>query len=363
MSPLISSYKLWLDITLSANLATLTSASSPQGSTYNPSFTLTQAREGRNNARMVSVRATVPLLGALPTIDLITMGAMAVIIALMCILVFRSSRHARHQTDSGLSSLERERNELSERIAARTKELITAETERMHELNRTAQLGKLSRGLFHDLMSPLASISMYMDKLGSTTHESAEARDVVQKVVTISHRMNAYMESVRRCIGNAPELSKEIRADLAQELPIIEDVLGYKARMAGVTLKVQPCKNVYLPIHPIRAHQLLANLCTNAIEACEQSLDARKDLVVSVEVLHTDHGATIHVRDNGCGMAEDQLQNLFHKQLTTKSKGLGIGLKTVKSIVDELEGTIDIRSSKSSGTTISILIPPHKITS
>jgi C4-dicarboxylate-specific signal transduction histidine kinase len=322
------------------------------------SFAFRQAREGFNAVRMVSVRAAVPFMGVLSG-DFFTYGAIILIIAVICIMVYRESQKSRTHTEAGIISLEQERNSLAERIAERTRELITAETERLHELNRTAQLGELSRGLFHDLMSPLASVSMYMDKLGNSSQESTEAREVVQKVVTISQRMNAYMESVRRCIGNVPELSTQICSDLSQELPMVADILGYKARMAGVTLCIPSVEKIYLPLHPIRLHQLLLNLTSNAIEACMEARTAHphQEYVVTLSAQRAPERISVHIADNGRGMSQAQVDKLFTHPHSSKEKGLGLGLRTVKSIVDELHGTIAIQSTVGKGTICTVHIP------
>jgi two-component system, sporulation sensor kinase B len=321
-------------------------------------FTLMQAREGFNAVRMVSVRAAMPFM-IVPTGDFFTYGSIVLIIAVICFIVYKESRKTRVQVTTDVLTLEKERDALAERIAARTRELLTAETERLHELNRTAQLGELSRGLFHDLMSPLASVSMYMDKLGDSTPASTEAREVVQKVVTISKRMNAYMESVRRCIGNTSELSAEVCADLSQELPMVEDILGYKARMAGVNLSVHSDSPIYLSVHPIRLHQLLLNITSNAIEACIEARNTipHQEYTVTLTATKSPEHVSMRITDNGCGMSQTQIDQLFTHPHSSKPKGMGIGLRTVKSIVDELKGTIVIESIVGKGTTCTITIP------
>jgi C4-dicarboxylate-specific signal transduction histidine kinase len=320
-------------------------------------FTLLQAREGRNAVRMVSVRAAVPFIGSLSATDTLTFTAIIIIVVAICVLVYREARSAKN-VESGLSSLEDERNRLSERVSERTRELVDAKARQLEELNRTAQLGEISRGLFHDLMGPLTAVSMYLDKLGNSTNASSEAREVVKKVVSISQRMNEYMESVRRCIGTIPS-PLEPSAHVSRELLIIKDILGYKARTSGITLSTYVSSDIILNIHPIRLHQLLYNLTNNALDACIEHArtPADREYVVTIDVRNIDGFVKMRIRDNGCGMTQEESAHIFTHSKTTKSHGLGIGIKTVKHIIDELRGTISVSSSPGHGSEFTVTIP------
>jgi C4-dicarboxylate-specific signal transduction histidine kinase len=321
-----------------------------------PTFTLLQAREGRNAVRMVSVRAAVPFIGTLSATDVLTFSSIVSVIVIICMLVYRETRSAR-QMESGVTSLEEERNRLSEKVSERTRELVDTKAKQLEELNRTAQLGEISRGLFHDLMGPLAAVSMYLDKLGSSNTQSASAQDVVKKVVSISKRMNEYMESVRRCIGTVASPA-ELRSSLQKEIAIIKDILGYKARMAGVSLNSFIDGDIELALHPMRLHQLLYNLTNNAIDACNEQIYSTGDGgVVTIDAQKADSIIHIRIRDNGCGMPAEDIEGIFHHSKTTKQKGLGIGLKTVKTIIDELHGNIQIESRLDQGTEFHLVIP------
>jgi signal transduction histidine kinase len=72
-------------------------------------------------------------------------------------------------------------------------------------------------------------------------------------------------------------------------------------------------------------------------------------------------GAGPHVRltviDTGPGIAPEVLPRIFEPLFTTKSFGVGLGLPTVRQIVEQHGGTIDIESAPDTGTTVSIRLP------
>jgi len=189
------------------------------------------------------------------------------------------------------------------------------------------------------------------------------------------------MESVRRHIdgGKGRGAGMEI-VDINKEISMARDILAYKARMANVSVDVglgqrdsvatEKAVPVTVIAHPVRVHQMLLNLMSNAIDACSEEACANKEgggtISVSVEKYPAlkDHGGgtdgsiKITVADNGCGIPAELLKSLFEQPFTTKSKGTGIGLMTVKTIVEkELGGSIEVKSAEDIGTTFIITIP------
>jgi C4-dicarboxylate-specific signal transduction histidine kinase len=100
------------------------------------------------------------------------------------------------------------------------------------------------------------------------------------------------------------------------------------------------------------------NLITNAVDAlCE-----RDHPMIALSVSRSDGFVHIEVKDNGCGMAEDKVMDLFKPFYTTKANGTGLGLVIVKKMITRMNGTIAIESRRDSGTVVTISLPegPHE---
>jgi len=63
------------------------------------------------------------------------------------------------------------------------------------------------------------------------------------------------------------------------------------------------------------------------------------------------------VRDTGCGMPEDKLNEIFKPLYTSKAEGTGLGLSVSQDIIDDHNGTIDVSSKPGNGTTFTITLP------
>jgi len=280
--------------------------------------------------------------------------------------------------------LEAERDALEKKVSERTAELIATQARAVAGLERSASIGELSQGVFHDLMSPLSAVALSVEEIANMANapedrngkDTRQAQEMVEKAVTASKRMRSYMESVRRHIddGNGRVTGIEI-VDINKEIAMARDILAYKARMANVDIVIELGRRdsatakksgpITIAAQPVRVHQMLLNLMSNAIDAC--SADSRADnkggKVVNVSVepaggANSDYSIKIIVADNGCGIPAERLKSLFDRPFTTKPKGTGIGLMTVKSIVEkELGGSIEVKSTEGVGTAFIITIP------
>ncbi|MDQ2933104.1 MAG: HAMP domain-containing histidine kinase [bacterium] len=226
------------------------------------------------------------------------------------------------------------------------------------KLEKTAEFGELSKGLFHDLMNHVGTLSLQLEKAESIPI-GHETYNEIQKIVGTSRRMQTYMNSMRRCISTDSNTTAGEVADVAREIGIVCDVLAYKARMNNVELNVEMSEPISLPIHPIRLHQLVLNLVTNAIDACaEKNRSTHQTQHVTISATKTDTAIILIVRDTGCGMKSENISRVGKVPFTSKVNGTGVGLMTVRTIVEkELGGTIEVKNNEGGGASFVIGIP------
>ncbi len=96
----------------------------------------------------------------------------------------------------------------------------------------------------------------------------------------------------------------------------------------------------------------LANLCVNALQACQHSP------LIQINIGTTRHGLlSISVKDNGCGMDQLTREHLFNPFFSTKTDGTGLGLAVVKSVVESHQGRIAVFSRPGKGCRFRIFLP------
>ena len=99
----------------------------------------------------------------------------------------------------------------------------------------------------------------------------------------------------------------------------------------------------------------ILNIIVNASEAMTTN-EGR--LEISINKRKKNYFLTI--TDNGCGMEQEQLERLFESFYTQKPGGIGIGLSSVKNILDEHGATIEVESAPNEGTTFVITFPCYE---
>lgn len=307
--------------------------------------------------------------------DIIMYAAIILCIAGISWLSHRRLEKSLERARQSEKELEYERDLLEIKVAERTLELKKSQAERLADLSHIAEFGTLARGLFHDLMTPLTSVALHVEKLEKiekmektdcTARDIQETRAYIEKAVTASHKMAAFMENIRRHVqrdvrhdrlydGDGNEGGDERTCDIRNEANFVIDLLAYKAREAGVVVTVEGSaesdfQNRYYA-NPFYFHQIFQNLIANAIEA--HALRNRENKTVRIKI----NEKRITVSDNGPGIPLHNLPKIFEPFFTTKqsSHNTGIGLHTVKSIVEEkLKGKINVESAENVGTTFII---------
>ena len=100
-----------------------------------------------------------------------------------------------------------------------------------------------------------------------------------------------------------------------------------------------------------RVRQVLLNVLLNAVQSMAHGGEVR------VEGHHDDAHVTLLIRDQGCGMDDDQLGQIFSPFFTTKERGTGLGLAITRKIVEGHGGLIHAESAPGAGTTLHLRLP------
>src|SRR3989344_1642235 len=122
--------------------------------------------------------------------DLLTYIPILIFVVVLFKLSDREIKKTLRKTREGERLLLKEKEQLERQINEETKKLRENRFERMNELSRAAEFGKLAQGLFHDLMTPLSSIILHTEKLGQIKKEDLKIiNNTLRKTADASHKM------------------------------------------------------------------------------------------------------------------------------------------------------------------------------
>jgi signal transduction histidine kinase len=140
--------------------------------------------------------------------------------------------------------------------------------------------------------------------------------------------------------------------DLNQHVVSIADGMRAAAQEAGLTLAVQPAgRPLQTSANDYALGRVYRNLIQNAIQATAPGG------TITVTATPMDGVARISVADSGIGIPPERLTTIFDDYVTTKRRGLGLGLAISKRLVEQLGGRIAVRSEVGKGTVFTVELP------
>jgi two-component system, cell cycle sensor histidine kinase and response regulator CckA len=236
------------------------------------------------------------------------------------------------------------------------------------QAQKMESVGRLAGGVAHDYNNMLSVISGYTEM-------------ALEKVPPDSP-LHADLSEIFEAAARSTEITRQLLAfarkqTIAPRLidlnDTIESMLKILRRLIGEDIDLQWLPGIALPpvfLDPSQVDQILANLCVNARDAIAGvGLITIQTAIVTLDETHCQTHAgfspgefiSLAVVDNGCGMDEETLSNIFEPFYTTKAlgEGTGLGLATVYGIVKQNDGFIHVHSEVGKGSTITIYLPRH----
>jgi two-component system, LuxR family, sensor kinase FixL len=238
--------------------------------------------------------------------------------------------------------------DLTERFAAEAR-MQELQAELTHA-SRLSAMGSLASALAHELNQPLTAVTNYVsagrDMLSDMTSETKpiiyEALDEAAKEAL---RAGQIVRRLRDFVSKG-----EVEREVISVAKLIGDAttLGLVgAREKGITWSINVEDNIGNVIADrIQIQQVLVNLMRNAVEAMETS--SQKQLSIDVHGI-TDDQMKITVSDTGCGLDPDIETNLFQPFVSTKAKGMGLGLSICRTIIEAHGGQLEAERSSCAG--------------
>jgi signal transduction histidine kinase len=215
---------------------------------------------------------------------------------------------------------------------------------------RQVMFGRIAAGLVHDLSHPIQTIGNSC-KLIQRIFDDAEYR------ATFRQTVERELATVKRVLDDLRNIARPMplerfAVDLNASLREAVETMTPLAETAGLTLRAELAREpTFVEGDLFAIGRVHRNLILNAIQAT-----APGGLVVAATEVHDDR-VLMKVYDTGCGIPAERLHNVFEDFVTTKRRGLGLGLAISKKIVEQLGGQIRVASEVGKGTTFVLEFP------
>ncbi len=261
-----------------------------------------------------------------------------------------------HQSTAEVHDLVSQLNKMVDALETQRDELVRAReaAEQASEV-KTRFLANMS----HEMRTPLNGVIGISDLL--------LAAPLPQELMKDIRIISASASGLRDIINDVLDVAKieagkvtveRIDTDLSEVLRLCLYGVLHRARSSGIRLRASLAPNVpsTLVTDPVRLRQVLLNLLSNAVKFTKQG-------EVRLDVRRVEGELLISVEDDGIGMSDEQLANIFEafKQADTSTTrrfgGTGLGLAIAESLTDLLGGRLAVESTLGRGSTFRLTLP------
>jgi signal transduction histidine kinase len=216
-------------------------------------------------------------------------------------------------------------------------DLLTENKNYLLETERLVEAGKFATTIAHEIKTPLVTIGGYARR---ALKLSERGRDVINDLGVIVDEISR-LESIAKGVldySRKPVLNLEridLNSIISETVGILIDRLEYSKIEVSLDLSDEP---LHVDVDRNRMKQVLFNLIDNAAQAMPDGG------TLKIASGSSDKENWIKVRDSGCGMTQQTIDQLFKPFFTTRSTGVGLGLPVSKRIVADHGGVLDAES-------------------
>jgi two-component system, NtrC family, sensor kinase len=224
--------------------------------------------------------------------------------------------------------------------------------EQMVQTEKLTSLGLLAAGVAHEVNTPLAVISNYIQMLAKQIPADDPRQQTIERIVKQTFRASEIVNNLLNFsrTGAAELIEVDINSVLEETLALVQHPLK--------TARVNVVKNYKQELPAVlgsitRLQQVFLNLFMNARDAMPQGG------LLQVSTQTYNGSVAIEVTDTGAGISPENLQRIFDPFFTTKAtgRGTGLGLSVSYGIIKEHAGKVDVRSTPGKGTSFRLEFP------
>jgi len=240
--------------------------------------------------------------------------------------------------------------------------------EKLKRRNQLAELGALAASIKHDITTPLATMGGHIQKIKERFQNNKEIVGKMEKLEQSMDRIAATVDVVDIVRGDASFYNRDKFMDKASMLEVvhraIRSVKDEKPPMISRTVIKVEGREVYVRAFVPMLEQVVVNVIKNSLEAIGEARRERGRINIRVNTIDFPESmysrwVRVVVEDNGCGIAQENLDRLTTLFTTRSDKkpNSGIGLFMGKKIIGIHGGRIDFASTPDEGTTVTLLLP------
>lgn len=230
---------------------------------------------------------------------------------------------------------------------------------KIEELEKNQRFSEFLRSLVHDFNNILQNTLKYLKNIEENVDKPEEvkrykflAEKTLKSWIDLNRLLIDYTKGIRDVLSSQLEMVSFLK----NNLDIFQIIAGPKIQ---IQLSLGSLVNVFVPGEETFWRYIFLNFISNAKDAIED--EGEIEIALSLKTLEKKY-LIIKIKDNGCGIPEENLEKIFMPFFTTKKESSGLGLFLVKNHITSLGGKIEVESKVNLGTTFKIWVPALSVT-
>ena len=222
------------------------------------------------------------------------------------------------------------------------------------ELARLNAMGEIAAGMVHELNQPLTAILSYSQTAQRLIkqQQAEKAQPLLDASVMQTKRISALLLAFREKLHSDEQALQPV--NLRQVWERVTMLLGNEIERGKVSVINQVPESLpSLIASPLGIEQIFHNLLNNAIQAQQKTEKAW----VTIHASQTADSIILTVTDGGQGLSEQALEQVFMPFFTTRKDGLGLGMALTETLVQRLNGSIQVQNSATGGACFTLVFP------
>lgn len=253
-------------------------------------------------------------------------------------------------------------NEMIKRLEKTYSELQNAQ-ESLMQSEKIAAIGTLSAGIAHEINNPIAGIQNCLKRI------SDNPKNIVQNITYIE-LMDEAINKIKNVVQGLLNFSRKqdlifTEIDIKQVIENTLLLIAYQLEKSRISIvKNYPDKIPKIKGSFNHLEQVFLNLIINAIDAVNEKKleDSNFNGELDICIFVTKHYLNVKIKDNGIGIPNDKIKQIFDPFYTLKKikQGTGLGLAVSLNILQQHHGKIKAKNNVDGGITFSIYLPLNK---
>jgi len=212
---------------------------------------------------------------------------------------------------------------------------------------KLASLGRLTASIAHEIRNPLSAINHASQLLNESDLDPADSK--------LTHIITTQVRRLDKIIQNVLSLSRQQQGN-PESIQLHDWLIHFRDEFIQInnldpeqiSIDITP-RDLSILFDSVHLHQVIHNLCTNAITHHDKNI---KDIKISLVGGHDyfRNQPFLDITDNGPGIAPAEVEKIFDPFFTTNAKGTGLGLFITKEIVESNRGKIRYQNTDKSGS-------------